>query len=136
MFLLLDLLALPTLSPSFAVGFFYVAAGVAGVFAAEAVPVRWRQSGEEGITVALLTDLELAMLILVVTAVFSALGWGLWWNLPLSILLGVVFYILGGVCFCKTSDLRPGDAVAIGLLAGFLPALAGLGVRFLEFGIA
>jgi len=136
MFLLLELLAPPTLCPSFAVGFFYVAAGVFGVFAGESLPLRWRHSGEEGGSVALLTDLELAMLILVVTAVFSALGWGLWWNLQLSLLLGAVFYILGGVCFCKSSDLRPGDAVAIGLLAGFLPALAGLGLRFFELGIA
>ncbi len=134
MFLLLDLLALQAFCPSFAVGFLYVVGGVAGVFAGDTLHVRWKELGEAR-AITLMTDVELALLILVSTAVFSALGWGLWWNLPLSILIGAVFYILGGVCFCKPTDLRPGDAVAMGLLAGFVPAFVGLGYRYLEAGI-
>lgn len=134
MFLLLDLLAPPAPCPSFVIGFLYVVGGVAGVFAGDTLHVRWKELGEER-AITLLTDVELALLILVSTAVFSALAWGLWWNLPLSILIGAVFYILGGVCFCKPTDLRPGDAVAMGLLAGFLPAFAGLGYRFFEAGL-
>jgi hypothetical protein len=133
MFLLLDLLAPPALCPSMAIGFLYVVGGVAGVFAGDTLHLRWKELGEER-TIALVTDVELALLILVSTAVFSALGWGLWWNLPLSILIGAVFYVLGGICFCKPTDLRPGDAVSLGLLVGFLPALLGLAYRYFEAG--
>jgi hypothetical protein len=133
MFLLLDLLAPQALYPSFAIGLLYAVGGVAGVFAGDSLQLRWKELGEER-AIALVTDMELALLMLVSTAVFSALAWGLWWNLPLAFLMGAVFYVLGGICFCKPSDLRPGDAIALGLLVGFLPAFAGLGSRYLEIG--
>lgn len=133
MFLIYELMAQPSLGHAIAVGLF---AGLVALGATAVGGIVQRYWGSLGSgVVAVSDDSRMALVALIATGLGSALGWGYLWNLPLTTLVGVVLYILGGLLFCRPTRWHLDEALMAGLLAGFVTPVLAVACRSLDTGL-
>ena len=123
MFLLSQVVALPPISHPVAVFALYGVGAVAGAVIGGAISPHVRQLA--GRVAAVSPSFGVALSVLLLSALLSAIGWSYLWNTPVAGLCVLGGYVLCGLA-CRTQRWPFGNAVMDGVFCGFLLSLAGV----------
>ena len=122
-FLLQQIVALPSVSHPVAIFALYAVGALAGAVIGGALSSRLQQLASRVTVIS--PSFSVALGVLVATAIVSAIGWSYLWNAPVAALCVLGSYVLCGLSY-RTQRWPFGNAVMDGVFCGFLLSLVGV----------